>query len=634
MTYGAGLKSVTFRAGAGCGGWRVGAGGASVMTKWLIAFLLAIVGISGPASAQDRWARINTVTAGVGTQQVIVDASAWTAGCKGIRFAVLDASIAIEHISIVYTTGRVHAENVSPPVRVGPGAQSRVFAATNDARQIRLITLRFARLDRTARPVTIEVWGLQPARPTLSAPPPTAQKREFRIERDQPTGGSAPPPMARRMEVQPPPPSAPQPRMQSAPPARESMDASRSAPPPDAVPRSRSMQPPAPAARAPEAAPAPPPVAMSPGTAPKAATRSLAPAATDPNKPYTEVDVYFGTDRKREADRTKFGRAVAAFGTGRSNELALGKAVVTVPKEGREKGSIPRPEWDLIVARFSLRDEDLSRDFTVFAVDVMTQRDFVREARQKLAGARRFPGQAFVFVHGYFVTFDDALFRAAQIAHDLEFDGVPFVYSWPSVAGLTGYVLDRGRARDARDQLRAFVDIIAKESGATEVHLIAHSMGADPLLEVLRDIQRSEPQVATSGRPRFGEIILAAPDVTRESFELIASQITGLRRGMTLYASSNDRALAASRWTRLGESPAGYVPNGGPVVVPGAADTIDISSLDTSFFGVNHSTFADREALLGDIRRLISSGMRPPSTRGPEFELVESEHGAYWRYKK
>jgi esterase/lipase superfamily enzyme len=606
------------------------------MTKWLFAFLLAIVGISSTASAQDRWARINTVTAGASAQQVIIDASGWSAGCKGIRFAVLDTTIAIEHISIVYATGRVHAENVSPPVRVGPGVQSRVFAPTADARQIRLITLRFSRVDRTARAATIEVWGLQAAPAPIGGSPPTAQKREFRIERDQPSGGAAPPPpMARRMEVQPPPPppaAQPQPRMQSAPPPRESVEAARPAPPPDAAPRTRSMQAPPPAARAPEAAPAPPPVATSPGTAPKAAARSLAPS--DPNKPYTEIDVYFGTDRKREADRTKFGRAVAAFGTGRSAQLTLGKAVVTVPKEGRDKGSIPRPEWDLIVARFSLREEDLSRDFTVFAVDVMSQRDFVREARQKLSSSRRFPGQAFVFVHGYFVTFDDALFRAAQIAHDLEFDGVPFVYSWPSVAGLTGYVLDRGRARDARDQLREFVDLIAKESGATEVHLIAHSMGADPLLEVLRDIQRSEPQVAKASRPRFGEIILAAPDVTRESFELIASQITGLRRGMTLYASSNDRALAASRWTRLGESPAGYVPNGGPVIVPGAADTIDISSLDTSFFGVNHSTFADREALLGDIRRLISSGMRPPSTRGAEFELVQSEHGAYWRYKK
>jgi esterase/lipase superfamily enzyme len=588
------------------------------MIKWLLAFLLVLVGLTDSAGAQDRWARINSATAGIGSKQVLIDASGWSQGCKGIRFAVRGGTIAIEHISIVYATGRVHAETVSPPVRVGPGAQSRVFAATGEARQIRLVTIRFSRVDRSARAATIELWGLQAPPPAGNGHPPTA-RREFKLE--TPRGGSAPPTIARRAEPPPvarsaePPPVA---RSVEPPPPPPSAQPSR----PSDVPRSRSMR---------EMA-APPPAAAPGAPHPKAVGRSFSTA--DPSKPYTEVDVFFGTDRKREADRSKFGRAVAAFGSGRSNQLTLGKAVVTVPKEGREKGSIPRPEWDLIVARFALRDEDLSRDFTVFAVDVMSERDFVREARQKLSGARRFPGQAFVFVHGYFVTFDDALFRAAQIAHDLEFDGVPFVFSWPSVAGLTGYVLDRGRARDARDQLREFIDVIAKQSGATEVHLIAHSMGADPLLEVLRDIQRSEPQIAKGGKPRFGEIILAAPDVTRESFELIAAQITGLRRGMTLYASSSDRALAASRWTRLGESPAGYVSSEGPVVVPGAADTIDISSLDTSFFSINHSTFADREALLGDIRRLIISGMRPPSTRGDAFELVQSEHGAYWRYKK
>lgn len=599
------------------------------MIKWIIAFLLVLVGLSESAIAQERWARINSATAGAGTEQVLIDASGWSNGCKGIRFAVQDGTIAIENVSIVYATGRVHAEKVSPPVRVASGAQSRVFAATDDVRQIRLVTVRFSRIDRSAKAVTIELWGLQPAARPSVAPPATSQ-RQFKFEAPGTGSGGASPPMARRAE-----------------PSRESVEASR----PSDVPRTRSMQRPAPGTETAAPQPPPPPVATAPSSQPpaapssqppsaapsspqpKAASRSLA-SAPDANKPYTEVDVFFGTDRKREADRSKFGRAVAAFGTGRSTQLNLGKAVVTVPKEGREKGAIPRPEWDLIVARFSLREEDLSRDFTVFAVDVMNKNDFVREARQKLAGSRRFEGQAFVFVHGYFVTFDDALFRAAQIAHDLEFDGVPFVYSWPSVAGVTGYVLDRGRARDARDQLREFVDLIAKESGAKEVHLIAHSMGADPLLEVLRDIQRSEPQVAKAGHPRFGEIILAAPDITRESFELIAAQITGLRRGMTLYASSSDRAMTVSRWTRLGESPAGYVPASGPVVVPGAADTIDISSLDTSFFALNHSTFADREALLGDIRRLISSGLRPPTTRGDNFELIKGEAGEYWRYKK
>jgi esterase/lipase superfamily enzyme len=613
---------MAFDADAHCGGRRLRVGGATIMTKWLLAFLWIAFAMAGAdtAHAQDRWARIGSVTASASAQQVIIDTSAWTNGCKGIQIAVSDGTIAIEHISIVYTTGRVVSENLSTPVRVAPGGRSRVFAPTDEARAIRLVTVRFSRVDRSANAATIEVWGLQPSVSPKARDVPTAQRRQFKFEQPTPRSAEPPPPP-------PPPPPIAQPEQtpasRSARPSepRSSVETSREAARPSA-PRTRSLTSPPPAAE--------PPTASGPARAPEPQGGSV-PVA---DKPYSEIDVFFGTDRKREADRSKFGRSLASFGAGRSAQLTLGKAVVTVPKEGRGKGSIPRPEWDLVVVRFSLRTEDLAKDFTVFAVDVLDRKTFIQQARDKLATSQRFKGQAFVFVHGYFVTFDDALFRAAQIAHDLEFDGAPFVFSWPSVAGVTGYVLDRGRARDARDQLRDFVDLIGKETGATEVHLIAHSMGADPLLEVLRDISRSEPQVARGTRPRFGEIILAAPDVTRESFELIASQITGLRRGMTLYASSNDRALAASRFTRLGESPAGYVPTSGPVVVPGAADTIDISSLDTSFFGVNHSTFADREALLGDIRRLIANGLRPPSTRGPEFHLIQGEGGAYWRYTK
>lgn len=614
------------------------------MTKWIVAFLWVAFSITGAgsASAQDHWARINSAVAAADARQVIVDTSGWTAGCKGIRIAVSDGTIAIEQISIVYATGRVHSENLSPPLRVAPGGQSRVFAPTDDSRPIRIVTVRFSRVDRSSRAATIEVWGLQPG---PAAGDRTVQQRQFKFEAPKSSQGpqersgvprsaerSARPPTA-PLEAPPPPPSTSpaQPRSPTIaarpppPPTSESREAERSI-----EPRARTR-----GLTTPGASPSTaPPADDTPSPSPRSAEPAGGSAPPQPDKRYTEVDVFFGTDRKREADRSKFGRAVAAFGTGRSNQLTLGKAVVTVPKEGREKGSIPRPEWDLVIARFSFREENPDRDFTLLAVDVLSRDAFIQQARDKVRRSTRFKDQAFIFVHGYFVTFDDALFRAAQISYDLDFDGIPFVYSWPSVAGLTGYVLDRGRARDARDQLREFVDTVAKQSGAKEVHLIAHSMGADPLLEVLRDISRSEPQIARSGKPRFGEIILAAPDVTRESFELIAAQITGLRRGMTLYASSNDRALAASRFTRLGESPAGFVPVGGPVVVPGAADTIDISSLDTSFFAVNHSTFADREALLGDIRRLISSGVRPPSTRGSEFHLIQGESGAYWRYTK
>jgi len=233
------------------------------------------------------------------------------------------------------------------------------------------------------------------------------------------------------------------------------------------------------------------------------------------------------------------------------------------------------------------------------------------------------------------VSFDDALFRAAQITFDVEFDGVPFVYSWPSIAGLSGYILDRTRAQAADEYLRQFIELIERETGATQIHLIAHSMGSDPLLKVLRSMSTetaSAPVGAAARRPRFGEIILAAPDVTRETFVQVAARIRPLAKGMTLYASSNDWALRASRELLRGENPAGWIPAEGPLVVSGI-DTIDVSRASTDFFNLNHTTFAERESLLKDLGGLLEKGTRPPSTRLSAYKTIASPNGSYWRFE-
>ena len=63
--------------------------------------------------------------------------------------------------------------------------------------------------------------------------------------------------------------------------------------------------------------------------------------------------------------------------------------------------------------------------------------------RDRLRTSKSFQDQALVFVHGYNNRFDDALYRTAQIAYDLKYDGAPFLYSWPSVRGISGYPYDR-----------------------------------------------------------------------------------------------------------------------------------------------------------------------------------------------
>jgi hypothetical protein len=58
--------------------------------------------------------------------------------------------------------------------------------------------------------------------------------------------------------------------------------------------------------------------------------------------------------------------------------------------------------------------------------------------------------EAFVFVHGYNESFEDAAIRTAQLAYDFGFKGAPIFYSWPSEGRLLGYFGRSIRAVSAR----------------------------------------------------------------------------------------------------------------------------------------------------------------------------------------
>jgi esterase/lipase superfamily enzyme len=235
-----------------------------------------------------------------------------------------------------------------------------------------------------------------------------------------------------------------------------------------------------------------------------------------------------------------------------------------------------------------------------------------------------------VFVHGFNTSFEYALYRTAQIAYDIKFDGVPLLYSWPSMGSLSlhDYSHDRESSGQAEPYIREFLELVARDTGAKSVSIIAHSMGNQLLLPALRDLKRNAPaDVAIS------QVILAAPDVDRDAFENIARELTGVSRGVTMLAASNDLALDISRRFWGGVPRAGDVPPGGPIVTEGI-DTIDITAVSTKVFALNHSGYADTSALLSDIQLLIQTGERPPDKRVPILERVKTAKGDYWRYPR
>lgn len=317
------------------------------------------------------------------------------------------------------------------------------------------------------------------------------------------------------------------------------------------------------------------------------------------------------------------------FGSETGRDLTLGIAKVSIPWAGHKRGRIERPS-SVTVLDFKIYEgkEDPAKHFVISDVQIYDPAEFKQKMKAAIGHSRRYKDQAFVFVHGFNVSFDAAVYRTAQMAFDLEFDGIPFLYSWPSQEKVRLYETDQNISVVSEKYLKEFLDIVVRESGARKIHLIAHSMGNMPLLNVLKEFQLTG---AERQDIKVDQIILAAPDIDREIFEDIAKAIRPLSNGMTLYASANDRAMQAARTYAGGRPRAGDVPEDGPAVVKGV-DTIDASKLSMDFFSLNHTDFAERSPLLKDMAELMQTGVRPPSDRFKELRQVTTERGVYWKY--
>jgi esterase/lipase superfamily enzyme len=150
-------------------------------------------------------------------------------------------------------------------------------------------------------------------------------------------------------------------------------------------------------------------------------------------------------------------------------------------------------------------------------------------------------------------------------------------------------------------------------------------MGNLVVLEALSRAARENSSLSLS------EIVMAAPDVDRDGFPDLVSRVQQITHGMTLYASSKDRAMLAAR--EFARAPrAGDVPGNGPLVVHGI-DTIDVSAIGNELFGLNHDTFATNRSLIDDIGHVLK-GQRPPNERSSQIRgepegLIPPR---YWRY--
>lgn len=212
---------------------------------------------------------------------------------------------------------------------------------------------------------------------------------------------------------------------------------------------------------------------------------------------------------------------------------------------------------------------------------------------------------ALVFVHGFNTTFEDALYRNAQIIYDLQYSGLSVLFTWPSRGDKMDYLYDRESAYLARDAFIAILQKLKRDYGIQQVNVLAHSMGNLIALDALANYSRATNPI------QIARLIMAAPDVDRDQFEALAPAAKAIVGGMTLYASSADRAMALSRWLAGGVPRAGDVPVSGPIILPNL-ETIDVTAVGDDITGINHNVFAASREVMEDISALLKADRPPP----------------------
>jgi esterase/lipase superfamily enzyme len=230
-----------------------------------------------------------------------------------------------------------------------------------------------------------------------------------------------------------------------------------------------------------------------------------------------------------------------------------------------------------------------------------------------------------VFVHGFNTTFEDALYRNAQIVWDLQYRGLSVLFTWASRGDVTDYIYDKESAYQARDDFLTLLRKLKQDYGIEQVNVLAHSMGNLIALEALAGY------ASTSNPIQIAHLVMAAPDVDRDEFVKLAPKAKAIVGGMTLYASSADRALVASRKLAGGIPRAGDVPSDGPIILPNV-ETIDVTAVGDEIFGLNHNVFAASRDVMEDISALLNLNRPPPRLIQIRAAPDPPASPTYWRY--
>jgi esterase/lipase superfamily enzyme len=379
----------------------------------------------------------------------------------------------------------------------------------------------------------------------------------------------------------------------------------------------------------------------------RVSSRDCALSRDAPDGQPKKVRILFGTDRMlmpQAKESAENANVDSLFGSAPGNRLNLGCAYVSVPPVEEGKGTA----------------RDLKKGATLDYRLFHTPKGFDLGDHLYLTGEiaeSRDSAAALVFIHGYNVAFADALLTVAQVASATKYGGRVYMFSWPSAQSLTGYLSDLDNAEQAEPYFQAFMKLLMRDADINEIDILVHSMGSQAILRglsALRSLFETVRRGSRRGRSiRIGQIIFAAPDVAMPVFDQKIQRIAPYADRVTVYASSTDAALLASRLLRSGTPRMGELDgNGRPhrikvknVHVIDATGSERWWRVDRILFGQGHDYFRLSPGVLMDIGRILkasrNSDRSTPGQRSPDlfdeeqFDAAAGEPPFYfWRLRK
>jgi esterase/lipase superfamily enzyme len=364
-------------------------------------------------------------------------------------------------------------------------------------------------------------------------------------------------------------------------------------------------------------------------------TINLPKANASPSEPNT-VEFFYATNRVESSDAVILEENTPAEVSGnfvyssngwttvsgytgeRSADLSFGAVRVRVP-EGHHLGNIELPsKIGIFGITFASYNSDLTKHFTIRSIATTNEGQWIKS----LPSAKK--NRALIFVHGFNTKFRDAVFRTAQIIWDIQFEGTVVLFSWPSRGEIADYLYDKDSALGSRAALLRVIDDLRKAKFET-IDVIAHSMGNLIAIDALSNATPTKAPIA------IAQLIMAAPDVDRDLFIQEIPRVAKVAKGLTLYASKNDKALQLSKRVAGSIPRAGDVADSGPVIIK-SVSTIDVSAVGGELFGLNHNTFATTRNVLNDLKILLETGTPPPRLAEIRGYPEPPQQATYFRY--